>query len=1037
MSSIEHLFNNNDFRFVDLLEGRGLDQLEDTDEPNIFQHSKYYHDEDFIDLLKTKQNQLTILSLNCQSINAKFEQLKIYIEKYNSHCSNNTIHVICLQETWLTAESDLSLLQLNGYNLISTPRSCSAHSGLAIYLAEHLSYEVIDVTSSDIWDGQFMKIYVDVNNEKHLVIGNIYHPPRPAVDNIMQFNREISSTLSQFRNEKHVLLTGDFNINLLRSSENSHIDDFLENMITNSYIPKITVPTRLTQCNGTLIDNFFLKMSQNFSYSIAGVLRHQISDHLPYFIIIDYFSCPKPKSKLLSVNLCSRNSFENFKKDLQDPNTMHNLQQIMGKDTDESYNQFNSILTPIINKHFPRKKVRFKKHKHKKSKWITFGILKSISYRDKMYSKFKNTPENDENYNARKINLATYNKILKQCIRQAKCDYFHKCFQNFRHDISKTWKTINDILNRTDNKKDFPKHFVINEAIVKDRNLIANEFNKYFVEIGTRLAEDIDRPSGVTFESYFNHLNVTSEFKFQTVNEEIVLKVIDNLKPKTSYGTDMISNKLLKHVKNELLNPITNLINQTLSTGKFPKLLKIAKISPIFKKGDDTLLSNYRPVSVLPSVSKVFEKVIYNQIYEYFTDKKLLYNSQYGFRKNHSTEYAAMELIDRVIKEMDLYKIPINIYLDLSKAFDTLDHNILLSKLSFYGINGRALELIKSYLSDRFQFVMFEDIRSNLMEIKCGVPQGSILGPLLFIIYMNDLQFSSTQFNMVIYADDTALCTTLNLDSTNQKKLNAELKLINQWLQINKLSLNVSKTKAMLFHTPQRKVTYPTLKIDNHKIEFVSKFNYLGIIIDENLNWNVHIETLTKKISKTIGIINKLKNQLPTETLLNIYNALVASYLNYGIAVWGWKLEKLLKLQKKAVRAITRSAYTAHSSPLFKKLNILNVIDMRALCDLKFCYKYVKKQLPKYFYANEDENECTHEYFTRQRDDLRLPAVNHDFAKQSITYHFPFTFNEMDDDYKTKFSTHTFEGFKFHVKRKFIESYESTCYERNCPRCGR
>ena len=490
-------------------------------------------------------------------------------------------------------------------------------------------------------------------------------------------------------------------------------------------------------------------------------------------------------------------------------------------------------------------------------------------------------------------------------------------------------------------------------------------------------------------------------------------------------------------MKNELLNPITNLINQTLSTGKFPKLLKIAKISPIFKKGDDTLLSNYRPVSVLPSVSKVFEKVIYNQIYEYFTDKKLLYNSQYGFRKNHSTEYAAMELIDRVIKEMDLYKIPINIYLDLSKAFDTLDHNILLSKLSFYGINGRALELIKSYLSDRFQFVMFEDIRSNLMEIKCGVPQGSILGPLLFIIYMNDLQFSSTQFNMVIYADDTALCTTLNLDSTNQKKLNAELKLINQWLQINKLSLNVSKTKAMLFHTPQRKVTYPTLKIDNHKIEFVSKFNYLGIIIDENLNWNIHIETLTKKISKTIGIINKLKNQLPTETLLNIYNALVASYLNYGIVVWGWKLEKLLKLQKKAVRAITRSAYTAHSSPLFKKLNILNVIDMRALCDLKFCYKYVKKQLPKYFYANDDEMECTHEYFTRQRDDLRLPAVNHDFAKQSITYHFPFTFNEMDDDYKTKFSTHTFEGFKFHVKRKFIESYESTCYERNCPRCGR
>ena len=357
-------------------------------------------------------------------------------------------------------------------------------------------------------------------------------------------------------------------------------------------------------------------------------------------------------------------------------------------------------------------------------------------------------------------------------------------------------------------------------------------------------------------------------------------------------------------------------------------------------------------------------------------------------------------------------------------AFDTLDHNILISKLSFYGINGRALELIRSYLSDRFQFVVYEDINSDFMQIKCGVPQGSILGPLLFIIYMNDIQFSSEHFDMVIYADDTALCTTLNGESSCQDKLNAELKLINRWLKINKLSLNVSKTKAMLFHMPQKKVTYPTLKIDNHNIEFVSNFNYLGVIIDENLNWNVHESTLSKKISKTIGVINRLKNQLPTEILLNIYNALVASYLNYGIMAWGWKLDNLFKLQRRAVRAITKSTYNAHSAPLFKRLNILNVKDLRALCDLKFCFRYCKKQLPSYFYSFEDENIPTHDHFTRQRDELRLPAVNHDFAKRSIRYYFPSTFNEMDESFKTKISTHTFEGFKFHIKRKFMESYK-------------
>ena len=203
---------------------------------------------------------------------------------------------------------------------------------------------------------------------------------------------------------------------------------------------------------------------------------------------------------------------------------------------------------------------------------------------------------------------------------------------------------------------------MINDSIVDDKNVIANEFNKYFIEIGAKLAEGISTPEGLTYESYFDELRITSEFTFRTVDKEYVQKVIENLKSKTSYGVDRMSNKLLKYVKNELLNPLTNIINQTLSTGKFPKLLKIAKISPIFKKGDNTLLSNYRPVSVLPSVSKVFEKVIYNQIYEYFMNKKLLFKSQYGFRKNHSTEYATLELIDRVTNEIDMYKTPINIY---------------------------------------------------------------------------------------------------------------------------------------------------------------------------------------------------------------------------------------------------------------------------------------------------------------------------------------------------------------------------------------
>jgi hypothetical protein len=196
-------------------------------------------------------------------------------------------------------------------------------------------------------------------------------------------------------------------------------------------------------------------------------------------------------------------------------------------------------------------------------------------------------------------------------------------------------------------------------------------------------------------------------------------------------------------------------------TGIFPNKLKIAKVIPLYKKGDDSIFDIYRPISILPSISKVFERTMFNQLHEYFYKNKLYYSSQYGFREKHSTELAALELVDRITNEMDNNAIPINIYLDLSKAFDTLDHNILLNKLKYYGINGTSLELCKNYLINRKQYVIIDNIKSDEAFISTGVPQGSILGPLLFIIYMNDIIFASDIFKFIIYADDTTLFSTL------------------------------------------------------------------------------------------------------------------------------------------------------------------------------------------------------------------------------------------------------------------------------------
>ena len=433
---------------------------------------------------------------------------------------------------------------------------------------------------------------------------------------------------------------------------------------------------------------------------------------------------------------------------------------------------------------------------------------------------------------------------------------------------------------------------------------------------------------------------------------------------------------------------------------------------------------------------------MYLQIYEYFNTLNLFYDNQYGFRKHHSTEFAALELSDRIINEMDVNKLPINVYMDLSKAFDTLDHQILLHKLSYYGFHGISLELIKSYLLNRTQYVDYDGSISDSLPITCGVPQGSILGPLFFIIYVNDLPYVTNIFKIIIYADDTTLFATLcqnDLSNSPQIDLiNRNLSLIYNWLALNKLSLNIAKTKAMIFHTKQRQIlNYPDLYIDNSKIEFVKEFNFLGLLFDCNMSWKFHIIMISKKISKTIGILSKLKQYLPKEALLNIYNSLILPYLNYGLLIWNKKSEILVKLQKKALRLINNVKYNAHTAPLFKENTILKLEDMCALHDYAFCYKVYHKLTPQYFINKFLFSSHTeHPYFTRQTSLTRVPAVSHDFARNGISYRYAVIINNMPQIFKEKILTHSFFGFKFFIKLNILNAYSTSCSIGNCYICS-
>ena len=334
-----------------------------------------------------------------------------------------------------------------------------------------------------------------------------------------------------------------------------------------------------------------------------------------------------------------------------------------------------------------------------------------------------------ELFNRRKEEFKLYRTNLRKSIRNTKRTYFEHIFTQNKNDIKKTWKILNETLSRN-TKKQIRQEFSINNQLVSDPEVIANSFNEYFVSIGRKLAEKI-QPA----QHFSSYLNVPSEtvFNFVPVTEQNISDIIKNLKNKSSYGHDCLSNILIKRIQNVLIEPLTFLINQSLSKGIFPNELKISRVKPLYKSGNSSLLSNYRPISVLSSISKVYEYVVFKQLLNYMECSKLFYTDQYGFRPDHSTELAAARFVNELVVDMDNYKIPTSVLIDLSKAFDTLNHDILISKLKHYGVFGVELNFFSNYLSGRVQYDEFLDSVSDTQHIGMGVPQGSILGPLLFL----------------------------------------------------------------------------------------------------------------------------------------------------------------------------------------------------------------------------------------------------------------------------------------------------------------
>jgi exonuclease III len=1006
----------------------------------------YVDREELVSYLKECSNKFTILSLNCQSLKAKFNEIALLIDYV--HSQGARLSAICLQETWLSDSDDKSLFTLPQYELISQIKSCSAHGGLAIYLNNRFQYKIFNsAQESTLWEGLFIEVYGGGLKNK-VNIGNIYRPPKYNNCNqtINNFMKELQPYINNLEKKAgNSALVGDFNINLLQIKDRPAYAEFFDNLINSSFIPHLTSPTRFSKKSASVIDQIFVNCRNNITTNAeikSVILSSPISDHLACIShVCDISTNFNPHPKYLQIRKRDEESLNNFKNSLTSSNLLDLCDKTTNANPNRNYNLLHEILQEKMDEFLPCKTIKIKKYRHKKSPWITFGIIKSLKARDKLYKNMIKAPINSIRYTELQLNLHTFNSILRRSIRWAKSNYFHHKLESYKFNIKRTWDVIKDLIHKG-KASDYPLFFNVQGKKLSDPKSIADNFNKYFASIVSPHAETTQNmPHTIYTGSNIRMQNLI--FSFEPAQNPEISKVIKSLKTKDSTGFDNISTRLLKFINNEISPVLCLIINQSLLTGIFPSKLKIAKIIPIYKKGDNMIFSNYRPVSLLPSISKVFEKIVFKQIISYFTENDLFFDGQYGFRKEHSTEHAVTELVDRIYDNLDSGKLSLAIFLDLSKAFDMLNHKILLAKLQHYGVTGTSLNWFASYLSERKQFVSFQNYNSNYIEITTGVPQGSILGPLLFIIFMNDINFSSNIFNFILFADDTTLSSPIDHFSFENtfKIINEELQKVNDWLQINKLALNVQKSKFMIFHYAQRRFMiedHVNLKIDNNNISRVNSFNLLGITLDDNLTWNNHLRILSSKISRTNGLMARLKNVVPCTTLRLIYSSLVTCHLNYGVTLWGNNRKRLNIIQKKSIRIITNSKYNAHTEPLFKSLNLLKLDHIYSLQCLKFYYKYINGKLPKFFNSFFPVVQQGR-YHTRQSGS-RVPVIpisRTASAKNRIRFSIPKLLNTIPDCALDKLYTHSLSGFADYYKKLCLNTYQPYCEIRNCYICSR
>lgn len=895
-------------------------------------------------------NNLLILHLNISSLRKHLDELIVILSR-----SKVKAHLVILSET--RNFEDLSSVSIPGYECLYNESKINQNDGLIIYINNSIKF-TSKITSVNIFN--FLSIEFKLNDTT-ITIDSIYRLPSTNEDDfILSLDRHLGDT-QKAKDKELKLFVGDINIDIL-SQTNRYTNDYLNCLYKYGYLSYINDYTRVTDDSKSCIDHVFVKGAINSGNLdlTPFIVKNNLSDHYTVALLIQTNTPKIIKETKFITNMDytliqNKLSHENW----DEVTMMH--------DSESSTSLFINILHKIIQASTIKKQITNKQTKLKP--WITQGIITAMIKRDQLKQKLNK----DKHNTYLKTTYKYYRNKINSLIKNTKNNYYKQQLDKYTTDPKNTWKVIYELTDRTSNGKNNISHIKLNDKIITDDQEKANLFNSFFTNIGhdiaSKISTDKEPLSG-------NSNRYTPSMFLHPVHDTSIIKYISSLKNTRSTGEDQISVQFLKRFHIYLLKPLKHIINTIFSTAVVPKCLKSATIVPIFKGGDQTDMTNYRPIALVSNISKIFEKALKEKLENFLVQNNIISKNQYGFQKNISTVDAIYQLTSDVNDNLHNKKKCLTVFLDLRKAFDTVNHQRMLDKLENIGIRGLPLALFRSYLSSRTQNIKLNKHVSEKMQVTIGVPQGTVLAPTLFLIYINDLCNLDINGKLTAFADDQAI--TFCGRSWEEAKNLAEtgMEVIKNWLDNNYLSLNISKTKFINYSVYDKYAPdLSQIKVKTNFIESVDKTKYLGIVVDKNFKWQEHSLYLTKKIRKLIPIFYKLRGVLSKQLIMRIYNSLVESLLRYALVIWGGTYDMYLKQLHKAtnyiLRIILKKKKTFPSLDLYKDLQILNLYKLYALESTCFVHNNIKN----YTFIN-------HTYQTRGKQNLNLMTKKYNNTQQ-------------------------------------------------------